>query len=72
MRRWFSRCAEIDGRADAVAKLEVASDEIGVQVREEDMPDVKPVLRKRTQCTDPMSRWGSTTAAVPVASSPMR
>ena len=32
--------AEIDGRADAIAQLQMAGDEIGVQVREEDVLDL--------------------------------
>jgi hypothetical protein len=36
--------AEVDGCARAIAQLEVASDEVGVKVREEDVPDLQPVL----------------------------
>ena len=38
------RGAEIDRRADAIAQLEMSGDEVGVQVRQDDVRDAQPVL----------------------------
>ena len=38
------RGAEIDRRAGAIAQLEVTGDEVGVEVREEDVRDPQAVL----------------------------
>jgi hypothetical protein len=39
------RCAQIDGRARPVAKLQVTGDEVRMQVREEDVRDAQVVIR---------------------------
>ena len=41
--------AEADGGAHAVAQFEMTGDEIGVEVREEDVDDAKVVIRRKRQ-----------------------
>ena len=55
--------AEMDGGAAAVAELEMAGDEVGVEVREEDVADLEAECSASSRyCW--MSRWGSTMTAV--------
>jgi hypothetical protein len=50
----------------------MSGDEIGVEMGQENVADVEMVLREAKARYWSMSRCGSTTAAVPVSSSPMR
>ena len=43
------RASEANRRADAVSQLEMARDEIGMEVREEDVRDAKMVIRSERQ-----------------------
>ena len=45
----FAAAPEIDGRAGPLAQLEVAGDEIGVEVREEDVRDPEAVFAGKGQ-----------------------
>ena len=67
----FGRCAEVDRCADAFSQFQMPSNEIGVEMCEEDVLDLKRVLGGKRKILVGLA-LGSTTTAVPVVSSPIR